>query len=299
MYLYSASYNAYTASTPCTGRITTRRAQHFSRLSTAYIIGPWTGGDGEGPGFSSETFPSHAGGLYVARHPKYRLAAPASCATLACHSDGALAGYNLARHPPPLIILSRSPPTSTPSTSLITPPSCSRLSRLSRPVTPARREPENGTEPPPQVNWPDSISKLQLCCALVGLPPAAPAACAWLRRPGIGGLPQMIWIWLSLHSQVPGKVVHLSQTELSLYSGARTPGYLSGNLQKFASISEGEVMEVIARSNGTYPEAKLKPLVLGADSGDHAGIGLLEGGNLNGEKSGVWHYVQFYRRARA
>ncbi|KAJ6484533.1 hypothetical protein DFH09DRAFT_1340031 [Mycena vulgaris] len=137
LYLYSASNNAYTASTPCTGRITTRRAQRFSRLSTACIIGAWSGGDAEGPGSSSETFPSHAGGLYIACHPKYRLAAPASCAALACHSDGVLTGYNLERLPPPLIISSHSPPASTPSTSLITPPSCRRLSRLSRPIAPA------------------------------------------------------------------------------------------------------------------------------------------------------------------
>lgn len=57
---------------------------------------------------------------------------------------------------------------------------------------------------------------------------------------------------VELTFKVPGKIVlfvDLSGTELSRHSGVNVPGYSSDNLRRFVSISEGEVMEVIAQSN--------------------------------------------------
>ncbi|KAJ7936360.1 hypothetical protein B0H13DRAFT_1853425 [Mycena leptocephala] len=51
-----------------------------------------------------------------------------------------------------------------------------------------------------------------------------------------------------------------------------TGSHLSGNLWRFASISEGEVMEVIVREQRDA-ESESKPSALGAGSADRAGIG--------------------------
>ncbi|KAJ7937889.1 hypothetical protein B0H13DRAFT_1852189 [Mycena leptocephala] len=63
--------------------------------------------------------------------------------------------------------------------------------------------------------------------------------------------------------------IQLSRAEL-IFNGKRS--HLSGNLWRFASISEGEVMEVIVREQQDT-ESESKPSALGAGSADRAGIG--------------------------